>query len=361
MVDARQEVIDELETFEKDYTESFDDENFDNESAQTADLDKSSQGPEPVEGEPETEEVTEVSQESDSGESDQSGEKPTPKPKMVTLPDDADAFGEFAGQKISYDQLAEEGLVDNLVTWGHQGRHMIGRGQEELDEAKRMREVLEKQLDLQTKQVQDAAKPPPATPEQHAAGLVERYLPEMVKYAEAGGVEPTFLENYPKAAAYMEDRFQAAAKLGNVLVKVIDDLKTGHDTWTERDTSEAGKSRLRTLANEVSESNELFDFVGKDDGYKNFMKWATAEDSTLHWVDRDVENVTAQDIQASVLLYMHQHPDEFKKTKPKATPKERQLASGGTGQTRPTSGKQDGDEMSEFEAEYAESFVGQDY
>ena len=359
MVDARQEVVDELESFEKDYVESFDDENFDNETVQAADLGETAKAPEPEEGEPEAveqETPVEASKESDSRSSDQPEVKP--KPKMVTLPDDADAFGEFAGQKIAYDKLAEEGLVDKLVTWGHQGRYMVSKGQEELEETRKMREVLEKQLAL----TEEQTKAPPMTPEQSATALIERYMPEMQRFAEAGGVEPTFLENYPKAAAYIEDRFQAASKLGNVIVKVLDELKTGHDTWAQRDSTEAGQSRLRTLANEVSESNELFKFVGDDEGYRDFMKWATAEDSTLHWVDRDVEHVTAPDIQASVLLYMHQHPEKFqKKAKPKPTSEERQQAAGGTGQTKPAVAKPVDDEMTEFEKEYKDSFRNQDF
>jgi hypothetical protein len=238
---------------------------------------------------------------------------------------------------------------------------MVSRGQEELEETRKMREVLEKQLELGREAAAAAAAPPRMTTEQHADALVERYMPEMKRFAEAGGVEPTFIDNYPKATAYIEDRFQAASQLGNILVKVIDELKQGHDKWSERDTTQDGQGRLRTLANEVSESNELFKFVGDDAGYKDFMKWATAEDSTLHWVDRDVAHVTAPDIQASVLLYMHTHPDKFKKGKPKATPEERQLATGGTGQTRPATAKPVEDEMTEFEKEYADSFKNQDF
>jgi len=360
VADARQEAIDELEAFEKDYKDSFDDENFDNESVQAADLDVTSKPPEPDEGEPVVEEETptETSQESDSASPDQSEEKP----KMVTLPNDADAFGKFAGQKISYQQLAEEGLVDNLVTWGHQGRHMIGRGQEELEEARKMREAMEKHIALQERQIEEASKQPDLTPEQISAQLVEKYLPAMERYAEAGGVEPTFVQNYPKAAAYIEDRFQAASQLGKVLVDMVDQLKQGHDTWTQRDTTQASESRLRTLSNEVAESNEMFSFLSEDDGYSDFMKWATAEDSTLHWVDKQVADVTAPDIQASVLLYMHQNPDKFqKKAKPKATDQERQMATGGTGQTKPAIPRANDDEMTQFEKEYRESFNDAEY
>lgn len=363
MVDARQEAIDELESFEKDYNDSFDDENFDNESVQSADLGvKSGQRPEPDEGESVEEEDTArdaTGQESDSRSSDQSGKEP--KPRMVTLPDDKEAFGKFAGKKISYEQLAEEGLVDNLVTWGHQGRHMVSRGQEELEEARKMRELMEKQVALAEQTAKQASAPPPATPEQNAASLVERYMPAMQKYAEAGGIEPTFLDNYPKAAAYIEDRFQAASQLGNILVSVIDELKQSVEPLAKKDTTQTSEGRLRSLSNEVAKSNEIFSFLGDDDGYREFMKWATADDSTLNWVDKSVSQVTAADIQASVLLYMHTHPEKFTKQKPKASEEERRLATGGTGRTKPAVARPTADEISTFMKEYGESFQGQDY
>lgn len=363
MVDARQEAIDELEKFEQDYNDSFDDESFDSESVQAADMSETARAPEPddddVSDEGEQEAVSETGQESDAESSDQSGEKP--KPRMVTLPDDKDAFGKFAGKKISYEQLAEEGLVDNLVTWGHQGRHMVSRGQEDLDEARKMRELLEQQLELTKQGVEKANQAPPMSPEEFSKQLVDRYMPQMKTFAEAGGVEPTFLDNYPKAAAYIEDRFQAASELGNVLVQVIDDIKKNLDPIQESRTNEMGQSRLRTLANEVAESSEMFSFVGDDDGYKEFMKWATADDSTLHWVDKNVNAVTPADIQASVLLYMHQNPDKFAKKKSKTSESDRRLATGSTGTTRPATGKQTEDEMTEFQREYVESFQHNEY
>lgn len=363
MVDARQEVIDELENFEKDLAESYDDEYFDSESVQAHDMSTTAQKPESFDEDDQEDEpvaADESGQESDSTSSDQSSDE-KPKPRMVTLPDDKEAFGKFAGQKISYEQLAEEGLVDNLVTWGHQGRHMVSRGQEDLEEARKMRQILEEQLKLTQKSVEAQNAPPPMTPEQHAAQLVDRYLPDMQRYAEAGGVEPGFLENYPKAAAYIEDRFQAASTLGNILVKVIDELKQSVEPMRERDTTQAGQSRLRSLADEVSKSNELFSFIGEDEGYREFMKWATAEDSTLNWVDKNVEAVTPADIQASALLYMHQNPGKFKRNKSKPSDSDRRLAGGGTGQTKPQVGKQPMDEITAFQQEYAESFKNQEF
>jgi hypothetical protein len=144
-------------------------------------------------------------------------------------------------------------------------------------------------------------------------------------------------------------------------VKVIDELKQSVDPLAQRDTTQQGESRLRTLSNEVAESNELFAFIGEDDGYREFMKWATAEDSTLNWVDKAVGQVTAADIQASVLLYMHTHPEKFaKKNKPKATDEDRRKATGGTGQTKPAR-KQTADEITDFMQEYQESFQGQEF
>ena len=361
MVDARQEAIDELEDFEKDYKDSFDDENFDNESVVAADLDVSSQKPEPEGEEPEGEQEAVVDTPEVVAEVP---DQEIQKPKMVTLPEDAAAFGEFAGKKISYEELSEAGLVDKLVTWGHQGRHMTQKGQEDLEEARKMRELLEEQLALQKAQVEQANRPPDMTPEQHSEQLVNKYGPEIEAFAKAGGIEHGFFDNYPKVASYLENRLQAAAQLGDILIQEVDKLKKGHDTWTERDASEQGKSRLRTVSEEAGGTIDALDFLKTDEGYNDFMKWATAEDSTLHWVDRDVEHVTVSDIQASALLYIQQNPEKFtkKKSRAKATPEEKQLAGGaGGGKNTELKAVPTNDEITNFQKEFAESFQGQEY
>jgi ribosomal protein S19E (S16A) len=360
VVDARQEVIDELEGFEKDYNESFDDENFDNETAVANDLDVTSRKPEPDEGEPvpEATDTTEVASESTSDQSDKQ-----PKPKMVTLPDDSDAFGEFAGKKVSYQELMEAGLVDKLVTWGHQGRHLTQRGQEDLEEARKMREVLEKQLKLQEDQISKANQAPPLPPKEHAEQLKREYLPLLEKAAEAGALEAGFLDNYPLVASQLESRFQATSQLANIIIAKMDELVQKSDKWSERDTTTASQSHLRTLANEVAESDELFKFVGDDDGYKDFMKWATAPNSTLNWVDRDVTTVTSQDILASALLYMRTHPEKFTKQKRKQATEEvrRQASGGGSGSNAETKQTGSDDELMSFAKDYVDSFQGQEY
>lgn len=369
MVDARQEAIDELESFEKDYVESFDDENFDNEGVAAADLDASSKPPEPEieevqeEGEPEVKEVRATDEQPETPAQD---EEKAEKPKMVTLPEGEDAekvFGELAGKRISHQELVQAGLVDKLLTWGWQGRHLIGKGQEELEEARKMRELIEEQVNLQKQQIEAANTPPPLNPKEHAEQVVQEHLPHLKSLAEAGGIEHGFIENYPMVASQLEARFQAASALGTVLVQKMDELVKGHDTWSKRDANEAGESRLRTLSNTVSESEEMFAFLGKDEGYRDFIKWATAEESTLRWVDRDVEHVTEQDIMASALLYMRENPDKFTKKKKKTSKEERQLASGGGAGKNADQMKatKTSDEISDFMNEYGNSFAGQDY
>lgn len=357
-IKATDEAIDELEQFESEYNESFDDENFDNDGSYSRDLTDERPAAD------DDEVKVESGQESDTDEAASQDQEPEVKPKSderaFKVPDDEEAFGEFAGKELTYDELWETGLLEKFKTWGYQGRHMIKRGQEELDESRKIREAIEKQLELQKQQVEAANRPPELTPEQHAKRLTDTFLPDIQKYAEAGGIESTFVDNYPKVAAMIENRFQAASQLASALIDVVDKMKTNVDPMQEERSNNFVQNTLKNLASDVSKTNELFSFLGKDEEYGDFMKWATAEDSTLHWVDQDVRTVTPQDISSAALLYMHQHPEKFQKRPKPKNEEDRRLASGGPGQTKP-SARKPRDEYEAFERELAESYQDQDF
>jgi hypothetical protein len=354
----------QMEEFQKEYRESFDDENFDNERSQS-ELDGKQDDQESKEEDQVVTARTETRQESDSGEAEPEQKEeaaPKQKPKMVTLPDDESVFGDLAGKKVTYEQLLEEGYLDKFASWGHQGRLMLSKSQEELDEARKMREAIESQVELMKESFERQNAPPPLSAEEEAKLRIEKFLPLMQKYADAGGVESTFLENYPKASAYIEDRLQGFAEVGQALIRVIDEIKQNVDPLSETSQRQASKSVLQSLAKNVASEDEFFGFLGEDEGYRDFMKWATAEDSTLHWVDRDVTKVTPQDLMSSALLYIRQHPEKFKKTsdKPKVSEEQRLQATGGKGQSKAAPRRSD-DEISNFMKEYSESFQSQEF
>lgn len=283
--------------------------------------------------EPEPEDTGETGQVAEPSRPEPAAEKEV-KPKTVMLPDDKDAFGKLAGQKVTYEQLAENGLVDKLVTWGHQGRHMVQRGQEDLDEARKLREAIEKQVALTEKMHEEKNAPPPVSVQDHTNALVEQYTPLLRKNAEQGGMEATFLENYPRVAALIEDRFQAGSQLLTGIINAVSGLQKGHETWTERDATNEGRSQLRKMTSRVAEDDEVFKFLATEEGHDEFLRWVTSEDSGFNWVDKDLKDVTQREIEASALVYMRAHPEKFTKSKAKATPEQRQRASGAAGAPR---------------------------
>lgn len=281
-----------------------------------------------------------------------------PPVQYVTLPEDADTFGELAGKRITYEQLQEAKLVDKLVTWGHQGRHMVQRNQEELEESKKIRALLEEQLGIVKADRERASEAPPLPPDQAADALVGEYSAEFEALGKAGAIEDAFFETYPKVAVQIEHRFRATRDLAEVLIKQVDELKTLQGQRVEQDTTEASKTHLSDVMGEVAKSNKLFDGLTDDESRKEFMTWATGEESTLNWVDKESNLVTPADISASYLLYLHENPDKVVQAKPDPKKKaaEKKLASGGNiGTNTKSKSVEDLDEFQKFEKDYKES------
>lgn len=284
--------------------------------------------------------------------------------EYVTLPPDADAFGELAGKRITYEQLQEAKLVDKLVTWGHQGRHMVQRNQEELEESKRIRALLEEQLGIVKEDRERGKQAPALPPDEAAAVLVGEYQAEFEQLGKAGAIEDSFFETYPKVAAQIEHRFRATRDLAEVLIKTVSEMKENQDKRVQVDTTNHSKTHLTDVMTKVSGSNELFKGLSDDEARKDFMTWATREESTLNWVDKQSELVTPADISASYLLYLHEHPEKVKKTE-KVTKKkeqEKKLASGGgSGNNSGSKSVKQLDEFQQFEKDYHESRADVEY
>lgn len=359
-------MVDELESFEADLNKSADGD-FEAEAGKLEeeqdqdDLDTAGSSDEDVVVEDPTaaeveEEPSAAEEEPDTTTQDTAEEKP--EAKFVTLPEDAEAFGEFAGKKITYEQLQEANLVDKLVTWGHQGRHLVQRGQEELEETKKMRALLEEQLGIVKEDRERAAEGPTLTPEQAADALVAEYAADFDALGKAGAVEDSFFETYPKVAAQLEHRQRATRDLGQLIIQQLTKLTENQDKRVEVDTTAASRDHLKDVMVGVSDSGELFGQLGNEGDRKDFMTWATREESTLNWVDKDADSVTPADISASWLLYLHEHPDKFSTKEKKSEKKkvERKLAGGGgTGNDTASKAVEELDEFQQFEKDLFDS------
>lgn len=367
----------ELEDFEKDLEKSYDDEGNDVESQNdlTKVDDDKGQEADPVTPEPDKPEEKpepEVDPDPDKGaEATETDEKD--EVKLTTLPDDSETFGELAGKEVTAEQLIEAGLLGKLVTWGHQGRHMVKKGQKELEEAKaekseaqKLRELLQERFE---KEDRSAEKPdaPPMTETEFATALVENYVPGLKVVAEQGGIEAEFVNDFPKAAAQIEHRFQGGADVLTAMVKELGELRELVQKHEERQT-EAVRVESHTAAEGhfdglmsglAKNGGELFAGLDRDDTKEDFVKWLTTE-SEMKITDKEVSTITADDVQGAWLLYAHTHPDVLSKQAPKND--DAKLAAGGGG--RGSSGSKTSlpdDEMSTFVKELAEAEAQLEY
>lgn len=295
---------------------------------------------------------------------DQDDSDDQPEARLYTLPDDKEAFGELAGQRVTTQQLEEANLLDKAITWGHQGRHMLTRNQEELEESKKIRALLEEQLGIVKEDREKKAEPPPLPPDQAADALVAAYQADFDALAKAGAIEDSFFDTYPKVAAQIEHRFRSIKDVADIVIERLTEVMESNDTRTKVETETASRDHLKNLMVDASKGGELFEPLAEDDFRKEFMKWATAEDSGLQWVDKNLADVTKADITASMLLYLHENPDRFKKKTEKVEQKEeerRQMGGGGSGTSTKSKSKPELDEFQQFEKDYNTSLQEVEY
>jgi hypothetical protein len=308
--------------------------------------------------------VKSTDEEDDQKAADQDNSTDQPEAKLYTLPDDKEAFGELAGQRVTTKQLEEAELLDKAITWGHQGRHMLTRNQEELEESKKIRALLEEQLGIVKEDRKKAEEAPALPPDQAAEALVSAYQADFDALAKSGAIEDSFFDTYPKVAAQIEHRFRSIKDVADVVIEKVTELMESNDSRTKVETESASRDHLKDLMLDASKGGELFEPLAEDDFRKEFMKWATAEDSGLQWVDKDLNKVTQADITASMLLYLHENPDRFKRKTGKVEEKEEQrrlAGGGGSGTNTKSKSKQPLDEFQEFEEEYNESLAQVEY
>jgi hypothetical protein len=312
----------------------------------------------------EEDEVKSTDDEDDQKAADQGDSDDQPEAKLYTLPDDKEAFGELAGQRVTTKQLEEAELLDKAITWGHQGRHMLTRNQEELEESKKIRALLEEQLGIVKEDRKKAEEAPALPPDQAADALVAAYQADFEALGKAGAIEDSFFDTYPKVAAQIEHRFRSVKDVADVMIDAVTKLMESNDSRTKVETETASRDHLKNLMVDAAEGGEIFKPLAEDDFRKEFMKWATAEESTLQWVDKDLDKVTKADITASMLLYLHENPDRFKQKTEKVEKKEeerRQMGGGGSGTNNSARQKTELDEFQQFEKDLNESLAQAEY
>lgn len=284
-------------------------------------------------------------------------------PKLTTLPDDPETFGELAGKEVTAEQLIEEGFLTKLVTWGHQGRHMVQKGQKELEAAKeeqneltKLREILEKQVELEEKKAQP--KPKEVNEEDFANGLVEHYIPGLKKVAEQGGVETDFIKEFPKAAAHFEHRLQSGAGVLKEIVEKVEEIAKFVGVAQEERATTSARDTYDNLGKNLAEEGALFEPLANKQTRDDLLDWLAAEETGLRVVDKDVSQITSAELQSAWLLYVHSNPDVLKKDD-KPAPKKKtdsHLAGGGggTGSSKAHDAKPT-DELSTFEKAFKDA------
>ena len=230
----------------------------------------------------------------------------------------------------------------------------------------KLRELLEKRFEHEDKVAEDSK--PVLTEEQFVGKLAETYLPGLQSVVEAGGIEADFIKEFPKVATQIEHRFQSGSDLIGALVKEVDELreyigvrKKINAETEKREASSAASGHFDGLMTSLSDKGELFEKLKDQETKDDFVKWASAEDTGLKIAEKEINTISENDVMATWLLYVQQHPDKFAK-KAEKSKEDAQLASGGGGPGSSTSkSKEQSDELSDFEAELKESLANIEY
>lgn len=351
----------ELESLEKELTNLDYDEPVADEEQVEVDEGKPEEEPEAAETgqEAETGETVEEAQDPDDA-IDQGGPEGGEKEEhaLTTLPDDKDAFGELAGQKVTAQQIMEAGLLEKLVTWGHQGRYMVQKGQKDLEEAKtekseaeKLRLLLEERFKKEDEVAEQKATPQ-VSEEQFAEQLTNEYLPGLKQVAESGGIEKEFLSDFPKAAVHLEHRFQSGANLLAGLIEEVGSIREFVGMQKKQLEKQTATQTFEGVLDEVGGEAELFAGLKDPQGKVDFIKWVTNDDTGLRIAEKDVKDVTADDVKSAYLYYLHTHPEALAaKEAPVKKDKNTHLAGGGGGKAPSKRSRTDIDEFESFEKE----------
>ena len=347
---------DELERFEEDFTETLSGEPLDEDEPEAADqgVDSGDVVDEPT-GEEEAIEAppTEPEPEPDT----------VPEPKLYTMPDD-EKFGELRGQKATAAQLEEVGLLDTVLTWGHQGLGFQQKLAELEPDVKRWREYEGRvAAEEEARRSQPEPKAPLTKEEigQMSASIEANYLPAYEKAVENGAMEAEMLEFAPKFVTGLEHRLQSGQQQLKLLFEAVFALADDFVDRSGETTRTSGKGHLVGIMDEVSKVEGLQSF-GTDDVRDKFVEWFATDANGRGYETMETSLVTPGLMEDAFWAFARSHPDSIGvpgSTETKAPSNgNRKLAAGAGSSRGSTAGGKPANldtELATFEAEFDEA------
>jgi len=331
--DPVEQAKDEMEQFEREYTEAA--EEHETEPVQATQED---QEQDKVESQEQTEETAEApdhqseegADEPTAGGAEQEGEPPD-EAATYAIPNDPQRWGELAGQKVTEEQFFKSGLINKLLLQEHQELHHMKKYQEDVPVLRQRLEEMERRLaGQQTPEQQpkpEKAELSPERVEQFGKQLEQTFLPQISKFAEMGGIEKDLTEDYPRFLSTLEYRFQSGQKLLDVLTQGFSALASD---WMERNQANQTNEARTALENSMLAiaNNEGFNSLSDESTREEFGSWL-AENPV--YAQRDVTAMGPDVTSIAFLEFMKQRGGAPTKATEKPAPRRREamLATGG--------------------------------
>lgn len=201
-----------------------------------------------------------------------------PDAKTYTVPNDP-RFGALAGKKATEQEIITAGLLSTLLSSEHQDLHHMKKYQEEIVPMRQRLEQLEAQA--KAREAPPTAKPEPEwSPEkikQVSQQIESTFMPQIEKYAKAGGIEEEATILYPKMLSTIEYRFQAGQQMLDVLTKGLAALAAD---WLERNQSDGNNQARNVLEGTMSKLAEKggLEDLSDADVRESFGTWMASQE-----------------------------------------------------------------------------------
>lgn len=356
MSDEKPEQIDsdDLEQFENDFTETLSGEQLHEDEPDPADQAAAPDDTDEPTGDPvapgPTEEPEPVSTE--------------PEPKLYKLPDD-DKFGDLRGQKATAAQLEEAGLLDTLLTWGHQGLGFQQKFQEIEPDIKAWRDYQERMTRAEEERKNQPEPQRELSKEeiaQMSSTIETHFRPLYDKAVENGAIEPELVEFAPKFLTGLEYRLQAGQRQLNMLFEAVTAFAEDYMGRAESATVDSGGSYLHGIMDEVSKVEGL-ESLGTDGVREQFVDWFASDKNGRGYELMETKAVTNGLMEDAYWAFIRSNPGAIADAAPassggrKPASNGRKLATGGGSSRGATGSKtpQSTTELDDFERDFNET------
>ena len=200
---------------------------------------------------------------------------------------------EFTAQELSEDPE----LLRKIVTGAEQNPHfqkLHREGKEANKELLTRLETIEKAQEAA--RASEAATVTPMSPEQiqaHSAQIEAAYLPAVKAYADAGGIEPDFVNMFPKVAALIESKFAQMGHIGGQMAQGMDAV-LGWASGKERDSGQTEAEAFvgRQFDAMIATGKQPLQDLKDPERRGEFTTWLVAEDNPLPYKKMDVTELT---------------------------------------------------------------------